>query len=226
MSANAMQMLGVEAAAGRALAPDDDNAKNTRVVMLSYGLWQRRFGGTNEVLGKTLTLNGDSYTIVGVLPSRFVIPNAETEIMVPLRMDQDPRRTQRGSNFLRVVARLKPGVTPGNRICRCDSDHTFDEDPFVCSGAERSNDLCHFFDRFNRRRIVGMLYSGTTGNESRSTSCAEIRIRRSFVAPNLVKAATNIHNEYLCFFVALYFIVRRSSLPMPKVMSRPVYFMQ
>ncbi len=112
MSANAMQMLGVEAAAGRTLAPDDDNPNNTRVVMLSYGLWQRRFGGTSEVLGKTLTLNGDSYTIVGVLPPRFVIPNAETEIMVPLRMDQDPRRTERGSNFLRLVARLKPGVTP------------------------------------------------------------------------------------------------------------------
>src|SRR5215203_5016981 len=58
-SANAMQMLGVEAAAGRALAPEDDNPNNSRVVMLSYGLWQRRFGGTNEVLGKTLTLNSD-----------------------------------------------------------------------------------------------------------------------------------------------------------------------
>src|ERR1044072_3653984 len=112
ISANAMQMLGVEAAAGRALAPEDDNTNNTRVVMLSYGLWQRRFGGTSEVLGKSLTLNGDSYTIVGVLPPRFVIPHAETEIMVPLRMDQHPRRTERGSNFLRLVARLKPGVTP------------------------------------------------------------------------------------------------------------------
>ena len=110
IAANAMQMLGVEAATGRALAPDDDKPDNARVVMLSYGLWQRRFGGTSEVLGKTLTLNGDSYTIVGVLPPRFVIPNAETEIMVPLRMDQDPRRTERGSNFLRVIARLKPGV--------------------------------------------------------------------------------------------------------------------
>ena len=112
LSANAMQMLGVEAAAGRTLVPDDDNSNNTRVVMLSYGLWQRQFGGTSEVLGKTLTLNGDSYTVVGVLPSRFVIPNAETEIIVPLRMDKDPRRTERGSNFLRLVARLKPGVTP------------------------------------------------------------------------------------------------------------------
>src|SRR6185369_625453 len=57
IAANAMQMLGVEAVAGRALVPDDDNASNARVVMLSYGLWQRRFGGTSEVLGKTLTLN-------------------------------------------------------------------------------------------------------------------------------------------------------------------------
>lgn len=112
MSANAMQMLGVEAAAGRALVPEDDNPNNGRVVMLGYAFWQRRFGGTNEVLGKTITLNSDSYTIVGVLPPRFVIPNAETEIMVPLRLTQDARRTERGSNFLRLIARLKPGVTP------------------------------------------------------------------------------------------------------------------
>ena len=112
ISANAMQMLGVEAAAGRGLVPDDDNPSNSRVVMLSYGLWQKRFGGTSDVLGKTLTLNGDPYTIVGVLPPHFVIPNAEIEIMVPLRMDQDARRKERGSNFLRLVARLKPGVTP------------------------------------------------------------------------------------------------------------------
>jgi predicted permease len=111
ISANALQMLGVQAAAGRALVPEDDNPNSARVVMLSHSLWQRRFGGTSEALGKTLTLNGDLYTVIGILPARFVIPNAETEIMVPLRMDQNPRRTERGSNFLRVLARLKPGVT-------------------------------------------------------------------------------------------------------------------
>ncbi|HYJ85765.1 MAG TPA: ABC transporter permease [Pyrinomonadaceae bacterium] len=114
ITANALQMLGVQAAAGRALVPEDDNPKSARVVMLSYSLWQRRFGGTSEALGKTLTLNGDPYTVIGILPPRFVIPNAETEIMIPLRMDQDARRTERGSNFLRVLARLKPGVTPAN----------------------------------------------------------------------------------------------------------------
>lgn len=112
ISANALQMLGVQPVAGRTLTPEDDNPNNDRVLMLSYSLWQRRFGGTTDTLGKTLTLNGDPYTVVGVLPPRFVIPNAETEIMVPLRMDQDARRSQRGSNFLRVIARLKPGVTP------------------------------------------------------------------------------------------------------------------
>ena len=111
ISANAMQMLGVEAVAGRSLVPEDDNASNARVAMLSYGLWQRRFGGASETVGTTLTLNGDPYIVIGILPPRFVIPNAETEILVPLRMDQDPRRTERGSNFLRVLARLKPGVT-------------------------------------------------------------------------------------------------------------------
>src|SRR5829696_10278625 len=94
ISANALQMLGVQAAAGRGLVPEDDNPNSARVVMLSYGLWQRRFGGTSEALGKTLTFNGDPYTVVGILPARFVIPNAEIEIMVPLRMDQDPRRTE------------------------------------------------------------------------------------------------------------------------------------
>ena len=64
IAANSMQMLGVEAAAGRALVPDDVNANNPRVVMLSYGLWQRRFGGSSGVIGKTLTINGNSYTIV------------------------------------------------------------------------------------------------------------------------------------------------------------------
>src|SRR5678816_4023443 len=61
ISANAMQMLGVKAEAGRALTTEDDDANNARVVMLSYSLWQRRFGGVSETLGKTLMLNGDPY---------------------------------------------------------------------------------------------------------------------------------------------------------------------
>jgi predicted permease len=112
ISAEAFQVLGVEAAAGRPLQPEDAKGNAGRVVMVSHALWQRHFGGDLSILGRTLVLNGDVYTVVGILPPDLVVPNAEAEVVVPLRTDTDPRRTERGSNFLRVMARLKPGVTP------------------------------------------------------------------------------------------------------------------
>ncbi|HVG18799.1 MAG TPA: ABC transporter permease, partial [Blastocatellia bacterium] len=111
ISAEAFQMLGVEAVAGRTLLPEDGKPGSSRVVVLSHGLWQRRFGSDRSLIGKTLTLNDNSYTLVGILPPNFIIPNAETEVVVPLVLETDPRRTERDSNFLRTIARLKPGVT-------------------------------------------------------------------------------------------------------------------
>jgi putative ABC transport system permease protein len=110
ISSDTFRTLGVEAEFGRTLQLDDEKTSAERVAMLSHGLWQRRFGGDPGVIGRTLTLNGDSYTVVGILPRDFVIPNLETEIVTPLRLDSDPRREERGSNFLRVIGRLKPGV--------------------------------------------------------------------------------------------------------------------
>jgi putative ABC transport system permease protein len=110
LSAHALQMLGVEAAAGRTLQAEDDNPNSARVVVLSYGLWHRRFGGNQNVIGQSLTLNGDAYTVVGVLPPQFTIPNAEIELATALRPAADPWRDERGSNFLRVFGRLKAGV--------------------------------------------------------------------------------------------------------------------
>jgi predicted permease len=111
ISAHIFEMLGVEAAAGRLLTAEDDRPDKPRVVVVSYGLWQRRFGGEPALIGRTLTLNGDAYVVAGVLPREFLIPNAEIDMAIPLRMETDPRRSERGSNFLRVLARLKPGVT-------------------------------------------------------------------------------------------------------------------
>ncbi|MGH9837909.1 MAG: ABC transporter permease [Blastocatellia bacterium] len=111
LSAHALQMLGVEAAAGRTLLAEDDNPNNARAVVLSYSLWQRRFGGRQDVIGQPLTLNGEPYTVAGVLPPRFTIPNAEIEIATALRAETDPRRNERGSNFLRVFGRLQDGVS-------------------------------------------------------------------------------------------------------------------
>jgi predicted permease len=113
LSAHAFEMLGVEAAVGRTLIAEDDRPDKPRVVVVSYGLWQRRFGGERGLIGRTVSLNGDAYTVVGVLPKEFVIPNAEVEIATPLRIEADPRRGERGSNFLRVLARLKHDATAG-----------------------------------------------------------------------------------------------------------------
>ena len=113
ISANAFQVLGVEATAGRLLIPEDDRPDSPRVVVLGHGLWQRRFGGDENLIGQTLSLNGQTYTVVGILPPGFKFFGAEgdAEIGVPLKMEIDSRKAERGSNFLRVYARLKPGVT-------------------------------------------------------------------------------------------------------------------
>ena len=112
VSANLFELLGVDAGAGRLFVPEDDEPARKQVAVLSYESWQKRFGGDPQVVGRELNLNGESYTVVGVLPSRFNLPDRDAELAIPLRPLVDPLRELRSStNFLRAVARLKPGVT-------------------------------------------------------------------------------------------------------------------
>ncbi|HKB10424.1 MAG TPA: ADOP family duplicated permease, partial [Vicinamibacterales bacterium] len=102
-------VLGVTAAFGRTLSsPGDDRAQ---VAVLTERLWRRRFGADPAIVGQTISLNGAGYTIVGVLPAGFVFPFRDAELAVPLVLEVDPRRSDRGAGFLRVVARLKPGMS-------------------------------------------------------------------------------------------------------------------
>ena len=111
-SANYFQMLGIQAALGRTLVADDDVPGRPKVVVITYGLWQRRFGADPSIVNKPVLLNGEPYTVVGVLPRTFALGYVAAEIAVPLVPDADPWRNVRGSiHFLRLVARLKPGVT-------------------------------------------------------------------------------------------------------------------
>jgi len=104
---NAFGLLGSAAALGRNLAPGDSES---RVVELTNGLWARRFGSDPAAVGRTIVLSGESYEIVGVLPPDFLFPGAEdAELAVPLSLDSDVRREERGSNFLRIFGRLSPG---------------------------------------------------------------------------------------------------------------------
>jgi putative ABC transport system permease protein len=80
-------------------------------VVLTHAFWVRRFGASAGVLGDRLVLNGDTYTIVGVLPKAFVTPVRDAELVAPFAMDADPRRTARDTGFLRAIARLRPGVS-------------------------------------------------------------------------------------------------------------------
>jgi putative ABC transport system permease protein len=121
ISADAFEMLGVSAAIGRTLIPEDDNPESERVVLLTHGLWSRRFGGDASLLGQTITLNGDSYTVVGVLPSNFIFPGTKAELAVPLALYSDWRRTNRNTNFLKVISRMKQGVTPQQARADLDS---------------------------------------------------------------------------------------------------------
>jgi predicted permease len=121
ISANVFRMLGVNAAIGRTLVPEDDKQSGERVVVLTHGLWQRRFGSDPGVVGKTLTFNNDNYTVVGVMPPEFIFPRSRAEVGFPLVPDGDSRRSNRGDAFLRVIARLKPGITPERARADLDS---------------------------------------------------------------------------------------------------------
>jgi len=100
--------LGVFPAAGRLLRDGDDRAGH--VVVISHGFWTRRFGADPRVLGRTLTLNGASHEIVGVLPTTFVVPASEPDVVVPL-VEADVRRAEGDTSFLRIVGRLKQGIS-------------------------------------------------------------------------------------------------------------------
>jgi predicted permease len=111
-TANVFRVLGVSAAVGRTLVPDDDRPGAGRVVVVTDGLWRRRFGGELAIVGRSILLDGVPYTVVGVLPPGFFFPIRDAEIATPFVLDGDPLRAARGSvNFVRMVARLKPGIT-------------------------------------------------------------------------------------------------------------------
>ena len=112
MSANAFEVLGVSPAAGRLLRESDDAPDAPSVVVLSYPLWQRQFGGAAEAIGRSVRINGDSYVVVGVLPARFPLPLRDIDVVVPLAPGRDPFRHVRSSvNFLRIFGRLSPGTS-------------------------------------------------------------------------------------------------------------------
>jgi putative ABC transport system permease protein len=103
-------LLGVSPALGRGFRSEEMEPGKNEVVILTDGLWTRRFGKDPHIVGKSIQIDGLKSTVIGVLPQRFEFISEQTEILTPLVFDADAFRS-RGAKWLGVVARLKPGVT-------------------------------------------------------------------------------------------------------------------
>jgi len=118
VSASLFPLLGVQPMLGRTFLPNEDEPGNY-VVILSHALWQRRFGADHSIVGKTVTLNGQPFQVIGVMPPRFTFPISaiSPELWVPmsiLRETKDgsqPTTEQRDNDFLFSIARLKPNAS-------------------------------------------------------------------------------------------------------------------
>ena len=106
------ETLGTPAALGRTLRPDEASDPDDHFVVLSHGTWVQRFGGDPGILGRSLTLDGQPHTVVGVMPPDFTFPGERLDYWIPLStIPADDIGRQRGSRFLDVIGRLAPGAT-------------------------------------------------------------------------------------------------------------------
>lgn len=114
------QMLGAGVNLGRTFLPTEDRPGQNRVAVISYGLWQRRFGSDPSILGRSITLDGNDYTVTGVAGRAFHLLDTRSELWVPYTLDakelldmgQSNSASRSAMHTLKVVAHLKPGVTP------------------------------------------------------------------------------------------------------------------
>jgi putative ABC transport system permease protein len=110
VTAGMFDMLGIKPAQGRAFLPEEDQVGHENVAVISHALWQRRFGGDPNVLNQAITLNAQSYTIIGIMPPVVEFPDRNTELWTPMAFTSQQSQ-QHGSHFISVIARLKPEAT-------------------------------------------------------------------------------------------------------------------
>jgi putative ABC transport system permease protein len=108
-TANLFDVVGVRPLYGRTFTREEDLGGATNVVVVSYGFWQRHFGGRAGILGESIVLNGAGRTIVGIMPKEFAFPEGQTELWVPIPTPE--YRSQRSVMWLQMIGRLKPGIS-------------------------------------------------------------------------------------------------------------------
>ena len=110
VSSGFFELLEAQPAMGRTFQPEEDQTGRDQEVILSFGLWQRRYAADAQIIGKTVRLDGRPFIVVGVMPKDYHFPKG-AELWTPMAMS-DQERAVRGPRYMDVVARLKPGVTP------------------------------------------------------------------------------------------------------------------
>jgi len=105
------RILEIEPVMGRAIVAEDEREGAPRAVVLSYSLWQGLFGGSRDVLGRTVRLDDRASTIVGVMPPDFHFPRRDTELWTSLQFTRDDSFEDRSNSYLQVLAKLRPGVS-------------------------------------------------------------------------------------------------------------------
>jgi putative ABC transport system permease protein len=107
-TAGVLPLLGIAPVLGRTFSADEDQPGHSHYALLSYALWQSQFGGDPNIVSRSIQLDGDTYSVVGVLPKQFSL-GGKQDLWTPLGLDR-ARPGGRGSHYLHMVARLKPGV--------------------------------------------------------------------------------------------------------------------
>jgi putative ABC transport system permease protein len=110
VSPSMFELLGVKPTLGRTFSRDEDQPGRNRVAVLSHGLWQRRFGGDSTILGKSIIVDGNPFTVIGVTPRDFRMLDTPSELWMPYTLDAR-ELSQRGFKTLRVIGHLKPGAS-------------------------------------------------------------------------------------------------------------------
>jgi putative ABC transport system permease protein len=110
-TAGLFRVLGAKPQLGRVISEEEDRFGGERVVVLTHSFWQQQLGGDRQVIGRTIPLSGQQYTVVGVLPPDFVLPYGKPDVFTSLPVTNPVAAAVRGVHFMRVYLRLKPGVT-------------------------------------------------------------------------------------------------------------------
>ena len=110
VTANMFPLLGVQPELGRNILPSEDKPGANYVAILSHAVWMANFGGDPNIIGKQLSLNDASYTIIGVMPRGFIFPDRTAQMWTPIGFS-DAELANRGNHYLHVIARLKPGTS-------------------------------------------------------------------------------------------------------------------